>query len=348
MKKAVLLVVVLTGLAALAEGIILLQVRLEYAHLLGHVPLNPWQMAAVIETFALVLGAFVALSHPAVVRQLRQWAVQSVGMALGLPFSLLGLYLLYAFGTGTFSVVAAGKLLAYIAVPTLLLLPDRLHKAERAGWRDFAAMLALAFPVPAHWLSGVWMLPPGLDVFHALFGVRDLYVFLPLTCVCVGAYDFIVIRNLDGVGYRLVWRKSDVVDGSANFAAFSLLGIPLGMALSFIHPHFTQESLWNVPLQFVGIYVTIAIPEELLFRGILQNFLVRSIRRGPRGLYGLIIASVVFGLSHLHHAPVPNWRYAILATLAGLFYGNVYRTRQRLCASALTHALVDTVWRFWF
>ena len=69
---------------------------------------------------------------------------------------------------------------------------------------------------------------------------------------------------------------------------------------------------------------------------------------GPRGLYGLLIASVVFGAAHLHHPPVPNWRYAMLATLAGIFYGNVYRTRQRLCASALTHALVDTIWHFWF
>ena len=99
---------------------------------------------------------------------------------------------------------------------------------------------------------------------------------------------------------------------------------------------------------FIGIYLTVAIPEEMLFRGILQNLLVRTIQKGPPGLYGLLIASVVFGASHLHHAPVPNWRYAILATLAGIFYGNVYRTRQRLCASALTHALVDTIWHFWF
>jgi membrane protease YdiL (CAAX protease family) len=126
--------------------------------------------------------------------------------------------------------------------------------------------------------------------------------------------------------------------------------------LNFIHPH-SAELVSNIHgmgrtasffLLFIGIYLTVAIPEELMFRGILQNLLVRSIRTGPRGLYGLLIASVVFGAAHLHHAPAPNWRYAILATLAGIFYGNVYRTRQRLCASALTHALVDTLWHFWF
>jgi hypothetical protein len=166
--------------------------------------------------------------------------------------------------------------------------------------------------------------------------------------VCIGIYAFAVIRNLEGVGYRLLWRKQDATEGFANFLAFCLLGIPLGMALHFIHPHVSSVSLWQLPLQFFGIYLTIAIPEELLFRGILQNLLCRSITRGPTGVYGLLIASVIFGAAHLHHAPVPNWRYAILATLAGVFYGNVFRNRRRLSASALTHALVDTLWHFWF
>ena len=197
-------------------------------------------------------------------------------------------------------------------------------------------MVALALPVAADWLAGIWTWP------------HDLFFFRPLYCVCIGMYAFAVIRNLEGVGYRLLWRKQDLVDGFANFFAFCLLGIPVGIALHFIHPHASASSLADLPLRFFGIYLTIAIPEELLFRGILQNLLCRSINRGPAGVYGLIIASVVFGASHLHHAPVPNWRYAIMATVAGIFYGNTFRTRQRLSASALTHALVDTVWHFWF
>jgi len=325
MRRVILILAALTALAALAEGIILLQVQVD-----------PWRLAALLESLSLLLGAFVGLTHSSLVRQLRQWAVQSAWVALGMPFLLLVPYLAYALGTHTFSLAALGKVIAYIAVPTLLLLPDRLHRAERVGWRDLAAMLALALPVSANWLKGIWTWP------------EDLYFFRPLFCVCVGAYGFMAIRNLEGVGYRLVWRKGDVSDGVANFLAFALLGIPLGLLLSFIHPHLPEVSLWQVPLQFAGIYLTIAIPEELLFRGILQNFLVRSIRSGPRGLYGLLVGSVVFGAAHLHHAAVPNWKYAILATLAGILYGNAYRSRQRLSAPALTHALVDTAWHFWF
>ena len=175
-------------------------------------------------------------------------------------------------------------------------------------------MLALAVPVSAGWLQGIWIWP------------QDLYVFRPVFCVLVGGYAFMVLRNLDGVGFRLVWRRRDISYALLNLLAFTLLAIPIGIGLGFIHPHSAAALsrfgglglAGNFFFLFIGIYLTVAIPEELLFRGILQNILVRSIHKGPPGLYGLLIASVVFGASHLHHAPVPNWRYAILATLAGI------------------------------
>jgi membrane protease YdiL (CAAX protease family) len=272
-----------------------------------------------------------------------------------LPFLLLVPYLIFGLGTQTFSFLALGKLTAYIAAPIFLLLPDRLHRPLSLGWRDALALLALAVPVAAGWLGGIWNWP------------QDLYVFRPVFCVLVGGYAFMVLRDLDGVGFRLVWRKKDITEALFNLLAFCVLAIPLGLSLNFIHPHSaaplarlpmfdaaggdglrTLGLALNFLIFFIGIYLTVAIPEEMLFRGILQNLLVRTIHKGRPGLYGLLIASVVFGAAHLHHAPRPNWRYAIMATLAGIFYGNVYRTRQRLCASALIHALVDTIWHFWF
>jgi membrane protease YdiL (CAAX protease family) len=326
MKRGMVALIGLTALAALAEALILWRIWID-----------PWRLAALLESAALLLGAFVGLSSADFVRHLRHWALASKAAAVGLPFLLLLPYLLYGLGTGAFSFPGLGKLIAYIAVPTGLLLPDRLRHREGIGWRDGAAMLALALPVAAGWLGGIWTWP------------QDLYAFRPVFCVLVAGYAFLVLRNLEGVGYRLVWRKSDVFEGLVNLAAFMLLAVPLGLGLNFIHPHSsTTLTGGSFLFQFVGIYLTIAIPEELLFRGILQNLLVRSIRGGPRGLYGLLIAAAIFGAAHLHHAPVPNWRYAVLATVAGIFYGNAYRTRQRLCASGLTHALVDTLWHFWF
>jgi len=345
MKKSLQLLLGLTLLAAVAEGLVLIRIRID-----------PWRLFTLMESVALLVGAFVGLTQPAFIKQLRHMAATSAALAAGLPFLLLIPYLILALGTRTFSLLALGKLIAYILVPTALLLPDRRRHRESLGWRDAAAILALAVPVSAGWLGGIWIWP------------QDIYIFRPVFCVLVGGYAFMVLRNLEGVGFRLVWRRSDVWDALLNLAAFCLLAIPLGLSLNFIHPHsmaplahgsiFQLTGLENLEgglgpvlnflFLFIGIYLTVAIPEELLFRGILQNLLVRTIHKGPRGLYGLLMASVLFGATHLHHPPVPNWRYAIMATLAGIFYGNVYRTRQRLCASALTHALVDTIWHFWF
>lgn len=336
MKKGLQVIVGLTVLAGLAEALILARFRLD-----------PGKLAALVESVALLLGAFVALTDSAFIKQLRQWAGNSAVAALGLPFLLLVPYLIFGLGTRTFTWTALGKLVGYILVPAILLLPDRRRRREPLNCRDVLAMAALAVPVGANWLTGIWDWP------------QDIYVFRPIFCVLVGGYAFMVLRNLEGVGFRLVWRKRDISYGLLNLLAYAIVAIPLGILLNFIHPHPTaglgragsmgsMGPALNFLFLFIGIYLTVAIPEEFLFRGVLQNILTRTIRKGPPGRYALLIASVVFGLAHLHHPPVPNWRYATMATLAGIIYGNVYRTRHRLCASALTHALVDAIWHFWF
>jgi CAAX protease family protein len=325
MNKAVAATVLLIAVAALADWLALAQVRM-----------NPWQFGALLAATALVLGAFVALTDGAVVRYLRLRAGKSRVAALALPLLLLIPYLVYAFGTRTFSVLPLVKLTAYVVVPVFVLLPDRHGHREIINWRDWLAMALIAVPIPAHWLAGIWTWP------------QDLYFFLPLTAVCSGVYTFVAVRGLQDVGYRIFWRKADVTAGFACWFAFTLLAIPLGYLLHFIRFHAAPVSFTKLAGTFVGIYLTIAIPEELMFRGILQNLLEKTIERGPRGRYALVVASVIFGASHFHHPPVPNWRYCIMATLAGLFYGTAYQMRRRLSSSALTHALVDTLWHFWF
>lgn len=325
MKKSLLALTGLTISAALAEAILLWRIYID-----------PWRLAALFESLALLLGAFVAFTQPDFIQRLRKWALTSCKYAFLMPFVLLIPYLLLALSADTFSFFALGKLAAYIAVPTLLLLPDRVHSAERASWRDFAAIVSLGWPVSAGWLAGIWIWS------------EDVYVFRPIFCVCVGAYAFLVIRNLKDVGYKLLFNKGDVKEGGINFLAFTILAIPIGLGLKFIHPHAHHLSVPGFVADFIGIYLSIAIPEEFLFRGILQNLLVKTFKGPRRGEYGLLLASIIFGLSHLHHAPVPNWRYAIMATLAGVFYGNAWRVRKRTSSSAFAHAMVDTVWHFWF
>jgi membrane protease YdiL (CAAX protease family) len=44
----------------------------------------------------------------------------------------------------------------------------------------------------------------------------------------------------------------------------------------------------------------------------------------------------------------PNWRYVVLASIAGFFYGWTWRKTGSIFASALLHAAVDITWHFLF
>jgi membrane protease YdiL (CAAX protease family) len=91
-------------------------------------------------------------------------------------------------------------------------------------------------------------------------------------------------------------------------------------------------------------FLLVAIPEEIFFRGVLQNLLESRFGRGR----ALALASVLFGLGHFNKGATFNWRYVILATIAGVFYGRAWREQRQILASVITHTAVDVVWSVWF
>ena len=150
MKNGLKIFLGLTLLAALAEGLVLIRIRID-----------PWRLAALMESVALLLGAFVGLTQTAFVRQLRHWAMASPPLAGGLPFLLLFLTLFLGWGPRTFSLPAFGKFIAYILVPTALLLPDRLHHRESINWRDAGGHGGAGGPGIGGMVAGNLDLAPG-------------------------------------------------------------------------------------------------------------------------------------------------------------------------------------------
>jgi membrane protease YdiL (CAAX protease family) len=76
----------------------------------------------------------------------------------------------------------------------------------------------------------------------------------------------------------------------------------------------------------------------------LQNLLERRVGAAR----GLVITSILFGLSHFNkRSAFFNWRYVLLAAIAGIFYGLAWRQQRRVGASAITHTSVDTIWSIW-
>ena len=95
----------------------------------------------------------------------------------------------------------------------------------------------------------------------------------------------------------------------------------------------------------VGTFIFTAWPEEFLFRGLLQNSLQKTLRSESGGW---ILASMVFGFSHIANGVFPNWRYVLLATVADVFYGLAWRKTGSIFPSAIVHTLVDVTWHLLF
>ena len=95
------------------------------------------------------------------------------------------------------------------------------------------------------------------------------------------------------------------------------------------------------------IFAGTALPEEILFRSLIQNLLMLRFGATTRTL---LLASFIFGCAHLDNGPqpVPNWRYMILATIAGVAYGRVFQRASTVISSAGLHTLVDWTKHFFF
>jgi membrane protease YdiL (CAAX protease family) len=63
---------------------------------------------------------------------------------------------------------------------------------------------------------------------------------------------------------------------------------------------------------------------------------------------GLGVTAVLFGAVHIWYREFPNWKLAVLAVLAGVFYGLAFRQGKGIRASMVTHALTVTMWKTFF
>jgi hypothetical protein len=225
-------------------------------------------------------------------------------------------------------------LLVYALLPVvvagLMLDGKRVDPERRGTWREFVVLAALGLAVDLRWMERAW--PPHLSAFNKML------------LLDVGIYGLLVLRELDGVGFDLRFRLRDFGVGVREYALYTPVAVALGLGMGFLHFHGQWPSLMQAVGAVVFTLLFIAIPEELFFRGWVQNLLERRLGRTP----ALLVTAVVFGLAHFNkQAAHFNWRYVVMAALAGVFYGRAWRQERRVGASAITHALVDATWSLW-
>lgn len=288
-------------------------------------------IAAVLFAFELFLAA------PPVLDSCRR----HFGEALGVLAPLVPLFamLIYAIAvTGGWRSALIGA--AYVVLPSLLVATGAGKPPGTLG--DYAAVAILWLPIEIHTMfpkySAYALFPYPSQLTHTLS---------ILLALATGIAAFVLLRRLDGIGYAVALNKNDAWIILIHFALFATIAVAIGTRIGFLSYDPSRARLHPIPLALsvVGILLFTAWPEEFLFRGILQNLFSRSFKNP---WLGLALASLLFGLSHIFHAPYPNWKYVFLATIAGLFYGHTWMKTGSLFPGAIVHALVDILWHILF
>lgn len=292
----------------------------------------PHFTAALIAAALLALAPYVAaafLPHrvAAWVRALPTWAQILAPSLLAIPYALVTV------PAGNF---AWPWLLLYALVPVgVAAMVASVRPDDRAHfWLLLFVLAVLGLSVDLRWFERAW--PAHLAIFNKVL------------LLDAGIYAFVALRPLEGTGFDLRLRLRDVGIGLREFAIYLPIALTLGLSLGFLHVHpFSGRPLavleqWAAAWLFTFFFI--AVPEELFFRGWLQNLLERRLGRH----WALAVTAILFGLAHFNkRAAHFNWRYVLLAAIAGIFYGRAWRQQRRVGASAVTHATVDSVWSIW-
>ena len=221
--------------------------------------------------------------------------------------------------------------LTMCGLPVVLAALVESSPSSKVSWQDATALATLVAVYMLRVLSRAWP-------YTGLGALPKLYV------ADVALYLYVVVRGLPGMGYSFLPQVSDILIGLREWLFFLPFGVGLGLELHFIHFHARLPSTMAVPASLLVTFLLVAVPEEMFFRSILQNLFESRFRPW----IALSAAAALFGLSHFNKGAAFNWRYVLLASIAGVFYGRAWSARRRLLAAALAHTAVDLVWSLWF
>lgn len=289
-------------------------------------------MAAMYLFPAILLAAILALLYGSLQRFLQDALKHRRALLFLFPGLLSAVFLLAAAQFQAFSPALALLILGYTFAPAICAYLAR-HSPPPL-WIDFVIIALLWLPLELS-LGQQWVPRRAQGPLHmTAYGVAIL----------LGLTIFLLFRRLPDMKYNLPRTPRDLLNLLLGFAACAPVLIVLGRAIGFL-PLFhwpIQPGPLRPASQYLIILAATALPEEILFRALIQNSIAQRLGTNTRSL---LLAAFIFGCAHLNNGPqaLPNWRYMILATIAGLAYGKVYDKSSSIFASAGLHALVDLI-----
>lgn len=246
-------------------------------------------------------------------------------------------YLIESTATTTFRPVAFVSLLAVTACAAFWYALLKPSVASDVGFLLFMAVVYMSRAFPEIYVRPAPHLQ--IEILGKLMWIR------------LGVMSVLSLRRIENVRFGFLPTLAEWRTGIVQFLLFLPVAVVAAYILKFarFHPHpwLWWQFLLFVPGTFLGFLWVVALSEEFFFRGLLLQTISQRFHSKNAGL---VISSVVFGSAHLLFPsfPFPNWRFAIIAGLAGLFYGVAYLQTRSIRASMVTHALVVTAWKSLF
>jgi uncharacterized protein len=192
-------------------------------------------------------------------------------------------------------------------------------------------------------LAGIYLSKAFDRIYPSPIPQQSISVLGHLMLIRTAALAVLILRGNVNVEFHFLPNRREWSTGLRYFVlALPAVGIvywALGLVELRAHPLNVLQAIGT----FLVILWVVALSEEFFFRGLLQQWL-----EGWTGnrITAVIVAALVFGSAHLgFHRLFPNWRWALVAAVLGLFLGLAWRNSRSVQASMVTHALIVTVWR---
>ena len=297
-------------------------------------------MTAILFFLLLIL----ALLSPQLQHRLRARFEHNWSLIFCVPVALSLIFCASAWRYSALSTSIVLLIAGYTFLPTLIVFGQQIRldrsPTHTATLPDLAVILLLWLPLELN--VGAADIPkPVQGTLHTLaYGVA----------ITLALFLFLIFRNFPGMKCQPPQTPADLLRALVGLAIAAVVLIPLGVRLGFLAPaHAPRSTLLTSLFRIATIFCGTALPEEILFRSLIQNWITQRLP-SANAAWGIVLGALIFGSAHLNNGPFPfpNWRYMILATLAGLLFGTVFARSTSVIASALLHTAVDATKYLWF
>jgi len=289
---------------------------------------------ASVLSLAPLLGLLLALGSLKTSRQFNDWLSRDRNSLYCIAGGISFLFVLPGLLIGKFDPYYA-VIFAVIVFSVFGVLRQSRSIEYTLTWSDLALWLLLWIPFDLRWSMGL------------LTAVSDPYTWWSIAISVIAVIGWHGYRGAD-IGFNLVPKLKDIRIALLALAMVLVLVIPIGLLTGFLVFYIPQS--YDIPklaVHFIGLFLTVALPEELFFRGILLRGLDNLF---SRKWIPLVISSLAFGLMHWNNVNTLSAQlsYACLAAIAGVGYGWAYRkSGNNLFSAILVHTSVDWIWKLY-